>query len=170
VDRTQIHVIGREIPQACIWTAYGIASCYATTQTAVSISVPSQTQHSTLLQPLWHLTQLPALLQTSHTVRSTDFLKHWQQHDRYPDAGMVILACPKQQPIIPLLQILTLGTHVQFSRNTRLCGRLDRHDQSHPPPAKLSKVIGQLQKNISSVRHPATGGHYLDKFTRLRNF
>ena len=42
VVRTQIHVIGREIPHGYMWTANEIASCYATTQTALSISIPPQ--------------------------------------------------------------------------------------------------------------------------------
>lgn len=102
-----IHVTGSEIPHACIWTADGIASCYATTQTAISILVPSQNA------PFDTPPSAVAFEAAGHTFLRTLCAApisenySWQQHDLYPDDGMVILACPQQQPIILLLQILT---------------------------------------------------------------
>jgi len=61
VDRTQTHVIGREILHACIWNADGIASCYATTHTAILFQYNPKMHRSILLHPLWRLTQLAAL-------------------------------------------------------------------------------------------------------------
>jgi len=107
MDRTQIHVIGREIPHACIWTADGIASCYATTHTAISISVPSQNA------PFDTPPSAVAFDRVGRTFVRTPCAApicenySWQQNDLHPDGGTVILACPQQQPIILLLEILT---------------------------------------------------------------
>jgi len=130
VDRTQIHVIGREIPHAYIWTADGIASCYATTQTANSISVLSQNApFHTLLHPLWHLTQL-AELSFTHRAQHRSVKTILGSKMICIQTSECILACPQQQPIILLLQIPTSEYVFNFPEIHELYGmQHDRHGQ-----------------------------------------
>lgn len=114
MDGTQIHVKSKEIPHACIWTADGLASCYATTQTAISISVPSQnppfdTHPSAMAFDAVGRTSV----RTPCTAPICEYYS-WQQNDLHPDGGMVVLACPRQQPIILLLEILTSEYMLSF--------------------------------------------------------
>lgn len=130
VDRTQIHVIGREIPHAYIWTADGIASCYATTQTANSISVLSQ--NAPFHTPPSAVAFDAAGRTFLHTPCAAPICENysWQQNDLHPDVGMIILACPQQQPIILLLQIPTSEYVFNFPEIHELYGmQHDRHGQ-----------------------------------------
>jgi hypothetical protein len=148
MDRTQIRVIGREIPHACIWTADGIASCYATIQTAISISVPSQ--NAPLDTPPSNVAfDVVGRTFRSYAVRRTDMWKlllaaKWSASRRRNGYFGVPTTATDYSPTWDS----HIGIYVQFSSNTRLCGM--RHDRHEPwyPLAKLSNCIGRLQKNI----------------------